>query len=168
LHLTGCARACTISRGVGENGGWMQNWNYFVLGNLCFGMWSLEVQKNLHIVFYKCTPYMWACRLKPSHVGKLVVHRYDSWKCREFLCIIHKNLAPYVQGDIYQGLGCWRLLYLSTKMHGVISQETIICSRMAHLVIHIPVHFLCLYSSFPVPLVSPIPSCFGLTKNLRY
>jgi hypothetical protein len=25
LHLTGCARACTISRGVGENGGWMQN-----------------------------------------------------------------------------------------------------------------------------------------------
>jgi len=98
----------------------------------------LEVEKYLLIVFNNCTPYMWASGLKPSHAGKLVVHRCDSWKCREFLCII---LAPYVQGDIYQRLGCWRLLYLSNKVHGVISQKTIVYSRVAHLVIHIPIHF---------------------------
>jgi hypothetical protein len=33
LHVTGCARACTMGRRVGENGGWMQNLNYLVLEN---------------------------------------------------------------------------------------------------------------------------------------
>jgi hypothetical protein len=120
LHPTGCARAYIMSRRMVGNGGWMRNWNYFVLENMCSGMWSLEVEKYLLIVFNNCTPYMWASGLKPSHAGKLVVHRCDSWKCREFLCII---LAPYVQGDIYQRLGCWRLLYLSNKVHGVISRR---------------------------------------------
>ena len=38
LPLTGCARAYIMSRRMGENGGWMQNWNYFVLENLCSGL----------------------------------------------------------------------------------------------------------------------------------
>jgi hypothetical protein len=69
-----------------------------VLKNLCLGMRSLEVEKDLHIVFNNCTPYMWASGLKPSHVGKLVVHRCDPLKCREFLCIIPKNFGPICAG----------------------------------------------------------------------
>ena len=125
----------------------------------------MEVEKYLHIVFSNFTPYMWACGLKPSHGGKLVIHRCDSWKCREFLCIILRILAPYVQGDIYQRLGCWRPVYLSTKVHGVISQKTIICSRVARLVIHIPFHFLCVYSSCPLSMVSPILSYFDFISE---
>jgi len=41
---------------------------------------------------------MWASALKPFHVGKLVVHGCDSWKCREFLCIIPKNFGPIYAG----------------------------------------------------------------------
>jgi len=118
----------------------------------------VEVQKYLHIVYSNCTPYMWASGLQPPLVGKLMVHRCNSWKCREFLYTVPKNFAPYLQGDIYQRLGCWRPLYLCTKVHGVISQKTITYSRVACLLIHIEVHFLCVYSSFPVSLVSPILS----------
>ena len=98
LHLTGCARAYIMSRRMGENGGWMRNWNCFVLENLCSWMWSLEVEKYLHIVFNNCTPYMRASGLKPSYVGKLVVHTFDSWKCKEFLCKIPKNFDPICAG----------------------------------------------------------------------
>jgi hypothetical protein len=100
LHLIGCARAYIMSRRMGENGGWMRNWNYFVLENLCSGGVILGSGKYLHIVFNNCTPYtsMWASGLKPSHVGKLVVHGCDSWKCRGFLCIIPKNFGPICAG----------------------------------------------------------------------
>lgn len=58
----------------------------------------MEVEKYLDIMFNNCTPYTWARGLKPSHAGKLVVHRCDSWKCREFLCIIPKNFGPICAG----------------------------------------------------------------------
>jgi hypothetical protein len=72
-----------------------------------FVLWDviLRSTKCLHIVFNNLAPYMRSSGFKPLYVKKLVVHRFDPWKCREFLCIFPKSLAPYVQVDVYQRLG---------------------------------------------------------------
>ena len=67
----------------------------FVLGDVILGSGKIFV---CSVQYNNCTPYMWASGLKPSHVGKFVVHGCDSWKCREFLCIIPKNFSPICVG----------------------------------------------------------------------
>jgi hypothetical protein len=38
-----------------------------------------------------------AQKIENVSLVKFVVHRCDNWKCRDFLCIVPKHVAPYMR-----------------------------------------------------------------------